>query len=225
MPETPRRPNAEIERPGVRGPHLRRELAQAAAAVAAVDLDISEAVAGESFELWIARSRDRGKPYSIPELHIMAEHGEGFPPPGREALATLERIAERCRIRRELDLPREPCAKPEGTVCSCQTEALDELIEGGVKPTRRRVAQLARKHHCSRGTPYVAAPPAAKPTPPPQEPPAPAQEPNEDVSEAAPEPPPQPEPTRKPEPPVRVVRRTPKWFDPPSYRRFSDMQF
>jgi hypothetical protein len=81
----------------------------------------------------------------------MVEQGVSFPSPGHEELAAKERISDRCRIRRELDLPRDSCATPEGTVCNCQTEALDHLLEEGTKPTRRRVAQLARKSHRSAG--------------------------------------------------------------------------
>lgn len=211
MAETPHRPNAPVDRSDHRGPQVRRELAQAAAAIEIADIDVSEALAAEQFELLAARGEDRGRPFSLVELVRLEESGEDFPSPGAATLVALKRVSERCRIRRELDLPRETCASPEGTACTCQQAAIDVLLADAVRPTRRRVAQLARKHHRSAGKPYV---PPPKPDPEPREVLAEPQETNGHVEDPFPGPPAEPKPR-----PSRVIRRPPKW------PRFGDMQF
>jgi hypothetical protein len=119
---------------------------------------------GTKFSTKASRGRDRGKAYALGEMDKMEQSGQDFPSPCPETFAVLERISGSCRIRCELDLPRDSCAKPEdGTVCSCQTQAIDELLDEGAKPTRRRIAQLARQRHCSKGKLYI--PPKPKPKP------------------------------------------------------------
>jgi hypothetical protein len=167
MTKTPGRPNAPLDLARVGEPQLRRELAQAAAAVELSDLDVSEALAGELLMILKARGEDRGRAFWLVELARMVDDGADFPAPGPAALQSLRRVSERCRVRRELELRREACAQPDGgTVCACQSESIDALLGDGVRPTRRRVAQAAGKRHRSAGRPHVPEPkpePAAAP--------------------------------------------------------------
>jgi hypothetical protein len=175
-PDTPARPKAQTKHPGAPGPRLARVAAQAATSLKLDSLDVSEALLGERWELLLARGRDRGTPYTLAELAELDASGRDYPAPGPETFALLERVAARCRIRRELGLPQDSCAQPEDrTCCHCQTEALDQLLDEGVKPTRRRVGQLARKRHYSAGKRHLP-PPRPKPDPDPQEPPPSPQE-------------------------------------------------
>jgi hypothetical protein len=223
MPETPARQKGETKRPDAGGPQFRRELAQAAASLELSDLDVSEALPGELLEIMKARGQDRGSPVTIGELVRMEESGQEFPSPGPETFFVLERISARCRIRHELDLTRDPCAKPEdGTVCSCQTQAIGALLADGVKPTRRRIAQLARAHHRSPGKRQV---PPLKLEPVHLEVFAEPQETNGHVEDPLPAPEPKPEQKPKPEPPNRVIHRVRRWYDEAERPRFSDMRF
>jgi hypothetical protein len=198
MPETPYRQFAQAISPGAGTPQVRRELAQAAASLELSDIgDVAAALPGELLEIMKARGEDRGSPVTIGELVRMEQSGHDFPLPGPALLAVLKRISDRCRIRRELDLLYDSCAKPEGTVCSCQSEAIDELLDESAKPTRRRIAQLARKHHRSAGKPYI--PPKPKPRPKPV--------PLEVLAEANGRDESEPEPEPLPEPPLEPIRQ------------------
>jgi hypothetical protein len=136
----------------------------------------------------------------------------GYLPPDPELLARLTRRAER---RAKFGLPAVECAgdPPTRYGCNCLERALDEPGDEG----KCAVLKLAARLHWSPPPRPEPATPKEEPTPSAQEPPTPALTPSEDVAEAAPDPPAQPEP------PARVVRRRPKWFDQPS--RFEDMTF
>jgi hypothetical protein len=128
MPETPSGAKARLDRPGGRGPQLRRELARAAATLELSELDTSNAHVGELLEITFAHGRDRGRPYSISELHAMAA-GElpDFPAsPGPEALEMLRRVSARCAVRSKYGLPHHPCAEEQGG-CRCLDQAFDEI--------------------------------------------------------------------------------------------------
>jgi hypothetical protein len=219
MAETPARRNAPVDCAGEGGPQLRREIAQAAASLELSELDTRNAHVGEWFEITIAHGRDRDRPYSIQELHAMAE-GElpDFPSaPGPEALKVLRRVSAKCSLRDRYGLLHHPCAQ-EQSGCRCLDEALEQVLDegGGVK---RRLRSLARGAHFP---PPVYPPKRAQAlTPPPQEALAEPQETNGHVEDPRPE----PRLEQKPEPPGRVVHRSPRWFDASERPRFEDMTF
>jgi hypothetical protein len=128
-------------------------------------------------------------------------------PPDR---ATIESVRARVRRRRRLGLPHVDCLTPE---CSCGSlaSALDEL---GEDATKAKIQRTARNLHKARN-PVFAPPPIPQVQ---AEPP---------VSPKRPATPPTPLPevvtetnTRS----ARVVKRSPKWFDP-NPRSIRDMQF
>ena len=219
MTEIPRRQKADVDRDVAGGPQLRRELAQAAASLELSDLDTSDAHVGELLEITFAHGRDRGRPYSVGELHAMAA-GElpDFPSaPGPEALKVLRRVAAKCSLRSRYGLAHHPCAEEQGG-CEC----LDTALEPGARRGRggsvkRRLLSLARRAHIS--PPVYPSPPT--PTPRPQERRAESQEATERVEDLFPT----PEPAPKAESRVRVVSRTRKWFDDVERPRFCDMKF
>jgi hypothetical protein len=123
-------------------------------------------------------------------------------------------------MRQELKLPARECVRrrpePEASHCVCLREAVDAAIASGQPMTRDEVMKAARKAHAGRWAWLKRRP---KPRP---EPPAP-----EPRLEPRPKFVPKPRPeivTETPTRPVRVVKRTPKWFDPPS-RDIRDMTF
>ena len=126
----------------------------------------------------------------------------------------LAKLARRVERRKRLKLPQARCAAdPPDAHCDCLERALDEPGDDG----KRAVLKLARAFHRRK----TVEPP--RPTPIPQEllaEPQEASESAEDPLPAAPE----PRPEQKPEPPVRVVRRSPKWYDP-TPQSFRDMKF
>jgi hypothetical protein len=130
MTETPARQKAETKRPDAGGPQLRRELARAAATLELSELDTSDAHVGELLEITFAHGRDRGRPYSIHELHAMAA-GElpDFPSsPGPEGLKVLRRVSAKCSLRSKYGLPHHPCAEQQGG-CACLDKALDQVLD------------------------------------------------------------------------------------------------
>jgi len=130
MPETPRGQKADVDRAGAGGPKLRREIAQAAATLELSDLDTSDAHVGELLEITFGHGRDRGRPYTVGELHAMAA-GElpDFPSaPGPEALKVLRRVAARCSLRGRYGLAHHPCAEQQGG-CKCLDTALDQVLD------------------------------------------------------------------------------------------------
>jgi hypothetical protein len=208
-------------------PKLERRAARAASERQRRMLDLSAMSADESFELLLARGRDRGRQFSLSELSEMAESGSDFPAAGREALGVMRLISGRTAVRRRFGFVAHSCVE-ERSGCSCLSEAIDEFAAEGVAVTRRRVLALAGKHHVPvpprRPEPLLESEPEPVPTPPGQirevEP-----EVRGDPAElstlvqlAAPEPEASPE-----EPPVRVVTRSRRWYD--ERPRFSDMKF
>ena len=148
---------------------------------------------------------------SLKQLAAAREAGEsiGRLPPDPETLVQLSRRAER-RVR--LKLPQAECAAdPPRRYCDCLELALDKPGEDG----KRAVLKLAAAFH-KRTQWTLTSPPA---TPGSQDAPPAPDEANQTVEDAFP----RPEPRPKSEPPVRVIHRTPKWYDDkPS---FSDMKF
>jgi hypothetical protein len=134
---------------------------------------------------------------------------------GRKGLCDASRLVARIRLRASLGFPRHGCVKDDEG-CGCLDEALDAALESGASVGRDEILKAAEAAHAER----VARRPA--PLPPLPEPAAVvAEEANsavlaasdEDVATPASEPPLR----REPEPEkFRVVRRTRKWFDPPS---------
>jgi len=149
---------------------------------------------------------------SLARLAEAAESGDplGRISPDPDVLAKLARRVER---RTRLKLPQAECAAdPPTPYCDCLERAIDQPGDDG----KRAVLELARAFHQRTKT----EPPA--PLPPellaePEEAGGSAEDPL-----APPEPASKPEP--KPETPVRVVRRRPKWYDP-TPQSFRDMRF
>lgn len=172
-------------------------------------MDCSEATADEVMELVFRRGGDRGRVVTLTELVGMetAEFLSG--PCGRAELALRRAISARCAVRAELDLPRHSCAY-EQSVCSCQSEAIDALLElerleGVTVDSRAALSRSVRDRHLDLGRPRVV---SERPVP--ESPPArPVRELEPDAGD--------PEPVPEPEP-VRVVQRP--VFDPGVPRDF-----
>ncbi|MFL5960123.1 MAG: hypothetical protein ACJ75G_07675 [Gaiellaceae bacterium] len=123
----------------------------------------------------------------------------------------LARLARRAECRSEFGLPAVECAgEPATHGCKCLELALDEA---GGRGGKRAVLRLAAGFHwCPPPRRERVAPQEASPEP---------QKATERVAKASP----QPKATPKPEPPFRVVKHFPRWYDDAERPRFSDMTF
>jgi hypothetical protein len=130
MTETPAGPKVETKRPDAGGPQLRRELARAAATLELSELDTSDAHVGELLEIVFAHGRDRGRPFSVHELHAMdASELPDFPSSpvtgGSEGAQARQR---QVRAAQQVNLPHHRCAEQEGG-CGCLDKALDQVLD------------------------------------------------------------------------------------------------
>jgi hypothetical protein len=138
----------------------------------------------------------------------LGEEPLGRLPAGIELLGRLARRVER---RGRANLPAVECGgDPPTHGCRCLDRALDECDVGG----RRAVLKMAAGFHWS------PPPRAREKAPAPQEVVTGPQETNGRVEDPSP----QPKPAPKAEPPFRVVKHFPRWYDPEP-QSFRDMRF
>lgn len=164
--------------------------------------------------------------FTLTELARIAdsENVEEEPPLAYEP-AALAAVTARIAMRQELKLPARECVrrkpKREASHCVCLREAVDAAIASGQPLTRDEVLKAARQAHNERWA-WLKRTSKSRPRPPAPQPrqlsdraskPAPgaAAPSRELVTETR---------TR----PFRVVKRTPKWFEPPS-QSIIDRQF
>ncbi len=152
--------------------------------------------------------------FTLTELVRIAESdGDEEGPPLEYDPAALAEVTARIAVRRELRLPKRECVvrkpPPEASQCNCLAQTLDAAIESGEPMARDEVLKAARQAHGERWAWLK-----RKPEPWPELP--------------APDPSPLPAPKRKLQPapprelisqtntrPARVIKRRPKWYDPP----------
>jgi hypothetical protein len=132
----------------------------------------------------------------------------------------VEQVRARIRRRRQLSLPHRECvvedSPPEASHCICLAETIDALAESGETRTRAEVLKAAREAHAERWA-WLKRKPKPRPQPPAPEP---RLEPRRRLV-------PRPRPETVTETntrPVRVIKRSPRWYDPPS-RDIRDLRF
>jgi hypothetical protein len=155
-------------------------------------------------------------------VRIADSDGDEEGPPLEYDPAALAEVTARIATRQELRLPRRECVvrKPpaEASYCLCLSEAIEAAVASGEPMTRDEVVKAARQAH-SETWAWLKRKPKPRPVRPAH---APLRE--------TPKPRPAPVPastaavTDTNTRPARVIKRSPKWFDPHS-RSVRDMQF
>jgi hypothetical protein len=175
----------------------------------------AHATENERAELFLSARAGAHVKFGFPltELVRMAESdGDEEGPPLEYDPAALAAVTARIAVRQELRLPKRECVvrkPPPEAYCNCLAQTLDAAIDSGQPLTRDEVLKAARQAHGERWAWLK-----RKPEPRPELP--------------APDPSPLPAPKRKPRPapprelvsqtntkPARVIKRRPKWYDPP----------
>jgi hypothetical protein len=143
-------------------------------------------------------------------------------PPFEWNPAAVAEVTARIKLRQELRLPSRECVvrkpPPEADHCLCLSEPIDAVIASGQRTTRDEVLKAARQAHGETWA-WLKRKPKPRPVPPAHAPPREAPKPR-----PAPLPAPAAAVTGTNTRPARVIKRSPKWFDPQP-RSVRDMQF
>jgi hypothetical protein len=159
--------------------------------------------------------------FTLTEIVGMAHEGEEGPPLEYDPAALAE-VTARIAMRQELKLPARECVRPkrepEASHCVCLREAVDAAIASRQPMTRDQVLKAARQAH-SETWAWLKRKPQPRPAPPAHAPPREAPK-----TRPAPLPAPAASVTDTNTRSARVIKRSPKWFDPHP-RSVRDMQF
>jgi hypothetical protein len=160
--------------------------------------------------------------FSLRDLVAAAADGKGVSRNFEYEASKLAELAARIKLRQELRLPSRECVvrkpPPEADHCLCLSEAIDAVIASGQRTSRDEILKAARREHGETWA-WLRRKPKPRPVPPAHAPPREAPK-----TRPAPLPAPAAAVTDTSTRPARVIKRSPKWFDPQP-RSVRDMQF